>query len=398
MASWGLAYEYGKNHYEDSWAKQEQNDRLQEERKLFDLKLAEDIAAQQTATKENSRVRDLRESMVEYGDKMKAGGAQGRQAFVDFMKTAGVDYIDLGNGKVGVSDGKGGVDQSSIIDMSKWNGDQIMSEAAKSVNTHRAEADLYKSQQEKNQDRADKFKLAEMQQQTQLNIAKMNNDAANYRAGLQAKTTLAAASLRASAGGRSGSGGGAGGSQKEHYNQDAYAKAMEFAVQDTFQNPNIAVTQSKDTGQWLMKDTSTGEEVVPSQGQMTDIQNAANSIYNAGTNFMNQNGGDQYNAILAAGSDWINNRSSRRGLEDFTAQYSQIAQDAVNRIPSKDYGLSYSAPVVQDQISGGTTSLYSPNQSRTLSGKGFNTVVTNSSPAARGVASITESFNYNPVQ
>lgn len=402
MASWGLAYEYGKNHYEDSWAKQEQNDRLQEERKLFDLKLAEDIAAQQTATKENSRVRDLRESMVEYGDKMKAGGAQGRKAFIDFMKTVGLDYVDLGNGKVGVSDGKGGVDQSSIIDMSNWNGDQIMSEAAKSVNTHRAEADIFKAQQEKNQDRADKMKMTEMTLQNQYNIAKMNNEAANYRAGLQAKTALAAASIRASSGGMSSSGGAGGGSINRHWDDDSKLKSLEMVAQKTRNDPTISVAIDKDTGAPIFYSSTTDpesglvtrQEVAIPNDQLVEIQNAANRIYNDAANFTYQNGGDQYNATLSFGSMWAKQRDA--GITSQVNGVSSLVENTVENNKPRDYGLSYPKTDVDNMYSYGT------NVSSATSSRGWKSISNNditstfnASPTNRGLASMVKSFNYN---
>lgn len=253
MASWGLAYEYGKNAYEDMWRKQEENDRYAAQRKLFDMQLKEEEQEMATKSLENARIRQYRDIAVTYGGKMGAGGTTGVKAYADAMTAAGVPTTVLEGNKVArINPETGKPDMSTVIDMSdssKWTGDAIKSEFSKNINTLRGEADIYKATEKENKQQAwekEKFYVGE---QNKLDIAKLGKEA-----------QLGVASIYASA-----SNAGRGGSTtKPDYTETI--RALGGAVTPSIMGKNISFVYDPNKG-YSFIDLKTGEPYYPTEEQ-----------------------------------------------------------------------------------------------------------------------------------
>ena len=261
MASWGLAYEYGKNAYEDMWRKQEENERLAAQRKLFDMQLKEEEQEQATKSLENARVRQYRDVAVAYGDKMGRGGTLGVKAYADAMTAVGIPTTVLDGNKVAAIDPTTGKpDMSTVIDMSdssKWTGAAIQSEFAKNINTLAAKSADYRATTERDREFNEKRRQFDV-----------SDERERWKARLNANTTLAAAGIYASA--KSGGSGGAGGSgssgkpkQTTMDNNNTLKIASESAARTVF-GEGVQIALGDDG---TISFTKNGEPFTPSDGQ-----------------------------------------------------------------------------------------------------------------------------------
>ena len=253
MASWGLAYEYGKNAYEDMWRKQEENDRYAAQRKLFDMQLKEEEQEMATKSLENARIRQYRDIAVTYGDKMGRGGSMGVKAYADAMTAAGIPTTVIDGTKVVTIDPETGKpDMSTVIDMSdssKWTGDAIKSEFAKNINTMRGEADIYKATEKENQQQALEYKKFLIGEQNKLDIAAMNK---------QAQLGVASIYAAASKAGKGGT------TTKPDYTETI--RALGGAVTPGIMGKNISFVYDPNKG-YSFIDLKTGEPYYPTEEQ-----------------------------------------------------------------------------------------------------------------------------------
>ena len=257
MASWGLAYEYGKNAYEDMWRKQEENDRIAAERELFNKKLKGDILLQETANIENARISNYRIAAAKYGDAIRAGGKTGVKAFADALTFAGEPYTVIDGNKIARLGVDGKPDLSTTIDMSSWNGDQMAAEFGKYINTLRKESDEFKATKER--DRAfdwekKKFKLTE--------------EGKNKRAAMQLSAMMAIS--RAKAAGSGSSGGKGSGGSTSYSTDDTLLAASDAAIKSMF-GADANAYKDDDGVIKFKRDDDTPIELSP--GQKEDLLN-----------------------------------------------------------------------------------------------------------------------------
>ena len=303
MASWGLAYEYGKNAYEDMWKKQEQNERLAAQRELYNLQLENDIANQQATNVENARINTYRNVAAIYGDKMGRGGTTGVQAYAQAMTAAGVPTTVLDGNKVATIDPyTGKPDMSTVIDMSdtsKWTGDAIKSEFAKNMDTLKAEADKYKATTERDREFNEKKRQFDV-----------SDERERWKARLNANTQLAAAGIYASA--KSGGSGGAGGSgssggvtgsgkpkQTTMDNNNTLKIASESAARTVF-GEGVQIAMGDDG---TISFTKNGEPFTPSDGQWTNFYNMRNKIFTDAANLNYATGQSPVAGAMISGTE-----------------------------------------------------------------------------------------------
>ena len=367
MASWGLAYEYGKNAYEDMWRKQEENERLAAQRKLFDMQLKEEEQEQATKSLENARVRQYRDIAVAYGDKMGRGGTTGVKAYADAVTAAGIPTTVLDGNKVAAIDpATGKPDMSIVIDMSdssKWTGSAIQSEFAKNINTLRAEADIYKATAER--DRAFNWEKEKFSKQQEME---------KYKADLSSATQRAVAGMYFSAkssGGKSGSSGGSNGGKgaSSPFNSDVENYAEEAAVKAIF-GAGVEAVKGAD-GATVYIDTSKADrpQITPTEGQLTDLYNLKNQIAVEANNMWQANGTNAAAAARVLGSQKGNARTA--GLAALDQNIASIMANAETPAPTTMwYGVD---PVVKSPVRWSPTTGYTGGN------------YTNSSIFARGV-------------
>lgn len=184
MASWGLAFQYGKKAYEDMWREQEENERLAASRKLFDMTLQEQEEALADETNTNREVRAGNQVITQYKKAIMQGGAEGAKALAEARTAMGIPTAYLGGTKVGTIGANGQVDKSTVIDMKgdKWNGTAMMAELYKLVPSARESFGLYNQNVAENRKLQAEFDLAAMKQNAMLRAAQIK--AAGTRAGL----------------------------------------------------------------------------------------------------------------------------------------------------------------------------------------------------------------------
>lgn len=378
MASWGLAYEYGKNAYEDMWRKQEENDRYAAQRKLFDMQLREEEQELATKSLENARIRQYRDIAVTYGDKMGAGGTTGVKAYADAMTAVGIPTTVLEGNKVArINPETGKPDMSTVIDMSdsnKWTGDAIKSEFAKNINTLRGEADIYKATVK--EDRQFKEAVRQFDEKQALDWKKAN---------LSARTQLGMAGLYASsrqAGSKSsgsGSGGSAGGKgANSPFNSDVNDVAFNASVKAVL-GPGIEAVKGDD-GATVYIDTSKPErpQVTPSKGQLTDIYNMTNQIAVEANNMWQADGTNAAAAARVLGSQKGNARTS--GLAALDQNLASIIANSETPAPvSMGYGVD---SIVKSPVRWSPTTGYTGGN------------YTNSDLLARGINNFASSLNF----
>ena len=367
MASWGLAYEYGKNAYEDMWRKQEENERLAAQRKLFDMQLKEEEQEQATKGLENARVRQYRDVAVAYGDKMGRGGNLGVKAYADAMTAAGIPTTVLDGNKVAAIDpATGKPDMSTVIDMSdssKWTGAAIKAEFSKNLDTLKAESDEFRATAERDREFNEKRR--------QFDIS---DERERWKARLNANTTLAAAGIYASAkssGGKSGSSGGSGGGKgaSSPSNSDVEKYAEEAAVKAIF-GAGVEAVKGAD-GATVYIDTSKiyRPQITPTEGQLTDLYNLKNQIAVEANNMWQADGTNAAAAARVLGSQKGNARTA--GLEARDQNIASIVANAEAPAPTTmGYGVD---PVVKSPVRWSPTTGYTGGN------------YTNSSIFARGV-------------
>ncbi len=297
MASWGLAYEYGKNAYEDMWRKQEENERLAAQRKLFDMQLKEEEQEQATKSLENARVRQYRDIAVAYGDKMGRGGTLGVKAYADAMTAAGIPTTVLDGNKVAAIDpATGKPDMSTVIDMSdssKWTGAAIKAEFSKNIDTLKAESDEFRATAERDREFNEKKRQFDV-----------SDERERWKARLNADTTLAAAGIYAST--KSGGSGGAGGSgssgkpkQTTMDNNNTLKIASESAARTVF-GEGVQIALGDDG---TISFTKNGEPFTPSDGQWTNFYNMRNKIFTDAANLNYATGQSPVAGAMISGTE-----------------------------------------------------------------------------------------------
>lgn len=344
MASWGLAYEYGKNAYEDMWRKQEENDRYAAQRKLFDMQLAAAEEEQKVANREQARSLAVRDTINAYQNDLMSGGSKGRQAFVDALNQMGIGAQLVDGTKVVFLGADGKPDASNVIDMSdtsKWTGPAMMSELTKRVGTAVAESNKYQEQVEK--DRQFHEAVRQFDEKNKLDWDK---------AVLNSNTTLGAARLymagkQAGASGGSGSSGsGTGGKgASSPFNSDVEKYAEEAAVKAIF-GPGVEAVKGDD-GATVYIDTTKEDrpQITPTEGQLTDLYNLKNQIAVDANNAWQADGTNAAAAARVLGSQKGNARTAGlaaidQGLASIIAGYETPAPitmsygvDAITRSP-----------------------------------------------------------------
>lgn len=375
MASWGLAYEYGKNAYEDMWRKQEENDRYAAQRKLFDLKLKAEEAEQEIANMELARSLNVRDTINAYQNDLMSGGSKGRQAFVDALNQIGVGAQLVDGTKVVFLGADGKPDASNVIDMSdtsKWTGTAMMAELAKRVNTAVAESNKYQEQVEK--DRQFHEAVRQFDEKNKLDWDK---------AVLNSNTTLGAARMYtagklAGSGGKSGSGSTGGKDAGSPYNQDAWDVAYNTSVRAVLGTGVEAV--KGDDGATIYIDTTKPDrpQIIPTEGQVTDINNMANSIFVEANNMWQESGVNTAAASRVLSSKYGNARTE--ALSAMNQGLTSIMEKAGAIAPVT---MGYRAdPVVKSPVRWGLTTGYTGGN------------YTNSDLLARGINNLASSLNF----
>lgn len=377
MASWGLAYEYGKNAYEDMWRKQEENDRYAAQRKLFDLKLKAEEAEQEIANMELARSLNVRDTINAYQNDLMSGGSKGRQAFVDALNQIGVGAQLVDGTKVVFLGADGKPDASNVIDMSdtsKWTGPAMLSELTKRVGTAVAESNKYQEKVEK--DRQFNEAVRQFNEKNKLDWDK---------AVLSSNTTLGAARLymagkQAGASGGSGSSGsGAGGKgASSPFNSDVEKYAEEAAVKAIF-GPGVEAVKGDD-GATVYIDTTKEDrpQITPTEGQLTDLYNLKNQIAVDANNAWQADGTNAAAAARVLGSQKGNARTA--GLAAIDQGLASIIAGSETPAPiTMSYGVDaiVRSPVRWSPATGYTGGNY-----------------TNSDLLARGVNNLASSLNF----
>lgn len=333
-ASWGLAFEYGKNAYEDMWKKQEMNERLAAERKLFDLKLANDIGEQETVNFEQERSRNVRNTINAYQNDIMAGGQRGRQAYVDALNQLGVPTALINGKAVPIKDGK--ADMSAAVDLtdtSKWTGTAMLSELSKRINTARDESNRYMAEQEKNRTfEWEKEKFAR-EDQTRRDIANLNARTQIAAAGIYA------ASRAAGSGGSSSSASGVPGGKitTSFYNKDTTKAASEMAARTEF---GEGVTVSEDDAGNLTF-AKNGVPFQPEDGKLTNYYNLRNKIIVDSQNRRFYTGQSDYASAFSLGSQY-----GAKYLEDLTNLQNNLEGIATTKVDLPGANLGLTDPIV----------------------------------------------------
>ena len=128
MASWGLAFQYGKKAYEDMWRQQEENDRLAANRELYMMQLQEEKEALTDAMRTNREVRAGNAAVTKNKKRIASGGEDGVKAMVDFYNEVGMPAQYIGDRKIKFADG-------TVKDFSgkEWTGSAMLAEVYKVV-------------------------------------------------------------------------------------------------------------------------------------------------------------------------------------------------------------------------------------------------------------------------
>lgn len=168
MASWGLAFEYGKNAYTDMLKKQEELDRYLAERDLWRARLTEEEEAQSTSSKVNREIRKSTELITANKQAILAGDDTAFITTLNQMAEAsGGSYQKRKDGKIAYY--KDGRQIGDAIDL---NSKEYKDGAARlALLTNRLDSavkirDTFVSQREKDAERAHDWRKHEATQQT----------------------------------------------------------------------------------------------------------------------------------------------------------------------------------------------------------------------------------------
>ena len=375
MASWGLAYEYGKNAYEDMWRKQEENDRYAAQRKLFDMRLEAEEAEQEVANRELARSLNVRDTINAYQNELMSGGSKGRQAFVDVLNQMGVGAQLVDGTKVVFLGADGKPDASNVIDMSdtsKWTGPAMMSELTKRVDTAVAESAKYQEKVEK--DRQFHEAVRQFDEKNKLDWNKAVLNAATSRYGYD--RIYSSKSGSGSSGSSSSSSGGK--SASSPFNSDVEKYAEEAAVKAIF-GPGVEAVKGDD-GATVYIDTTKEDrpQITPTEGQLTDLYNLKNQIAVDANNAWQADGTNAAAATRVLGSQKGNARTA--GLAALDQNLASIIAGSETPAPvTMSYGVDaiVRSPVRWSPVTGYTGGNY-----------------TNSDLLARGVNNLVSSLNF----
>lgn len=183
MASWGLAFQYGKKAYEDMWKEQEENERLAATRRLFDMTIQEREEALEDEANTNREVRAGNMVITKYKKQIERGGEEGAKAYAMALSEMGIPTVYMGDMKVGTVGADGQVDPRTVLNMGGkgWNGRSMMAEVYKYVPSAKDSYSEYNAAVARNQDKQLQMDLATLQMNAQLRAAQMR--AAAYAAG-----------------------------------------------------------------------------------------------------------------------------------------------------------------------------------------------------------------------
>ena len=105
MASWGLAFEYGKNAYMDMMKKQEELDRYLAERNLWETELRTKEAAANAARAETERISENSVILSQYADAIMSGDYNAYAEVLSKINPS-KQYRHLGDGVIAEIDPK----------------------------------------------------------------------------------------------------------------------------------------------------------------------------------------------------------------------------------------------------------------------------------------------------
>lgn len=324
MASWGLAFQYGKKAYEDMWREQEENERYAATRKLHDMQLAEAEKAQADQTLVNDEERAGRAVITKYKKAIMKGGEDGAKAYAQARTEMGVPTVYLGDGKVGSLLANGQVDPSTIVTMKgdKWNGTAMMSELQKMVPSAEKEAARYDAAVATNRQyqwEADKLK---QQLAAQYGVASMYANAKLKAAGMQAGAVRQAMFH----------------DQFIKNNKEIDQMTLSQAARSAFGEGATAVRGEDGLVHFYKMDSKTGwTEFSPDEGSQTAFNNDYGRIYTDTYNGM-LNSGTPYQAIVPSVANVLGEaRNFGLGVRDQALALSgQLAQtSAAQRVAAQ---------------------------------------------------------------
>lgn len=313
MASWGLAFQYGKKAYEDMWKEQEENERLAATRRPFDMTIQEQEEALEDTANTNREVRAGNRVITKYKKQIERGGEEGAKAYAMALSEMGIPAVYLGNMKVGTIGADGQVDPRTVLDMGGkgWNGRSMMAEVYKYVPSAENAYNEYNAAVARNQDKQLQMDLATIQMNAQLRAAQMR--AAASAAGMRG---IASALM-----------------EKQYATnwKDVAPFLRDRSVKAAF-GPDVTEIIGPD-GLPVFYRNENGKQVVftPSREQLGDLEN----IYNKGIvdthNLMSSSGIPTQPGIAALASRLADYGASLRGKREAASAWSAAIPRFVNQ-------------------------------------------------------------------
>lgn len=377
MASWGLAFEYGKNAYTDMLKKQEELDRYLAERDLWRARLTEEEEAQTMNTYVNREVRAAQKAITENKKGIEAGDIDSYLRAKNALASGtGYTWVKLDGSKIGIRTPDGSINKDTIRDLSsdEWkNPAARIAELEKSAKTIMDMASQYRKDVEKNNKDAwerEKF-YAEDDRLRDIAEGNWRNNLAVARIGAEAKA------LGLTGGSKDKSG--------VHVDEKHVAAANNYAARAVL-GVNVSV-KADDNNTMRFYDATTGAEIPVNDKQRQDINKGAQWIL---THANNTAATHKVDIDVALGNSAIalqNNITS--------VQQGNLAKKAKIEEQAKRVSEMFAAPNKAESKGGLLASIYNPNYGLEVVGK-----ISNRTPFGMGMPGTMagDEWNSAPIQ
>lgn len=353
MASWGLAFEYGKNAYTEMMKKQEELDRYLAERDLWRARLTEEEEAQAMNTYVNREVRAAQKAITENKKGIEAGDIDAYLRAKNALASGtGYTWVKLDGSKIGIRAADGTINKDTIRDLSsdEWkNPAARIAELEKSAKTIMEMASQYRTDAEQNKkDKWEREKFyAEEEGKNKRNKADNETKLAVARIGKEA------ALLGLSGGSGSGSKSGVSVDDKHVAAANNYAARAVLGV-------NVSA-KVDDNNTVRFYDAATGAEVPVNDKQRQDINKGAQWIL---THANNTAATHNVDIDLALGNSAL---ALQNNIE--VVKQGNLDKKAKIEAQAKRVSEMFAAPKKAERRGGALASRYDPNYGLEVVGK-----------------------------
>lgn len=307
MASWGLAFEYGKNAYMDMMKKQEELDRYLAERNLWETELRTKEAAANAARAETERISENSVILSQYADAIMSGDYNAYAEVLSKINPS-KQYRHLGDGVIAEIDPK--------------NPKQVIQSTARSIKNIEPTAlisELYKSAESigaiSSNER--KAKEEELKHKRTKEIERIKGDNAARVATINKQGAIAAAQARAS-----GVPGASSPGKISRINlSDKDREYLDSTVAQTLFGSGARGIRTEDGG-WEVYD-STGALVPLKKEDIRDLEEVHRAMLTSTSNLAQSNSGDLQANIASVASKFSNQINFNKGYNAALTEYNK---------------------------------------------------------------------------